>query len=66
MPVDLRQGSADGLPFDHDIFDAALAINSMQVWPDAMSGLREICRVIKPGGKWLWSSRRVPVRRGPG
>ena len=31
-------------------FDKALAINSMQVWPDAIGGLREIRRVMKTGG----------------
>ena len=49
--VDLRRGSADDLPFDGDSFDAALAINSLQVWPDAMAGLREIRRVLRPGGR---------------
>jgi ubiquinone/menaquinone biosynthesis C-methylase UbiE len=49
--VDLREGSADALPFDDDTFDAALAINSLQVWPDASAGLREIRRVAKPGGR---------------
>ena len=49
--VDLRRGSADDLPFDDDTFDATIAINSMQVWPDVMAGLREIRRVAKPGGR---------------
>ncbi|SEJ92611.1 class I SAM-dependent methyltransferase [Paraburkholderia diazotrophica] len=47
--VDLRQGSAERLPFDDDIFDKALAVNSMQVWPDAAAGLAELRRVMKPG-----------------
>jgi ubiquinone/menaquinone biosynthesis C-methylase UbiE len=49
--VDLRRGSADDLPFDDATFDAALAINSMQVWPDTMAALREIRRVAKVGGR---------------
>ncbi|MGI8570282.1 MAG: class I SAM-dependent methyltransferase [Methylocella sp.] len=49
--VDLRRGSVTSLPFADNTFDKALAINSMQVWPDAVAGLREMRRVIKPGGK---------------
>jgi ubiquinone/menaquinone biosynthesis C-methylase UbiE len=48
--VDLRHGSVERLPFDDNSFDKALAINSMQVWPDAVAGLRDIRRVMKPGG----------------
>ena len=48
--VDLRNGSVEKLPFADETFDKALAINSMQVWPDARRGLREIGRVLKPGG----------------
>ncbi len=39
------------LPFEDSTFDKALAINSMQVWPDILAGLREMLRVIKRGGK---------------
>jgi ubiquinone/menaquinone biosynthesis C-methylase UbiE len=48
--VDLRYGSAERLPFADETFDKALAINSMQAWPDARAGLREIQRVLKRGG----------------
>jgi ubiquinone/menaquinone biosynthesis C-methylase UbiE len=48
--VDLQLGSVERLPFEENSFDKALAINSMQVWPDAMAGLREMRRVMKPGG----------------
>jgi hypothetical protein len=37
--VDLRRGSVDGVPFDDNSFEKVLAINSMQVWPDATAGL---------------------------
>jgi ubiquinone/menaquinone biosynthesis C-methylase UbiE len=47
--VDLRHGSVDSLPFGDSSFDGALAVNSMQVWPDAVAGLREIRRVLRPG-----------------
>lgn len=49
--VELRLGSVEALPFNSDTFDKALAINSMQVWPDAVAGLHETRRVLKPGGR---------------
>ncbi len=49
--VDLRTGSVESLPFADETFDKAFAINSMQVWPDARGGLREIRRVLKHGGR---------------
>jgi ubiquinone/menaquinone biosynthesis C-methylase UbiE len=49
--VDLRHGSVESLPFADNSFDKALAINSMQVWPDAVTGLREIRWVMKLGGR---------------
>jgi len=48
--VDLLRDSIERLPFEDDTFEKALAINSMQVWPDAIGGLREIRRVMKAGG----------------
>jgi ubiquinone/menaquinone biosynthesis C-methylase UbiE len=49
--VEVRRGSVESLPFEKDTFDKALAINSMQVWPNAAAGLREIQRVMKPSGR---------------
>jgi len=48
--VDLRYGSVERLPFAEETFDKALAINSMQTWPDVRAGLRDIQRVLKHGG----------------
>lgn len=49
--ADLRRGSVESLPFDDNTFDKALAINSMQVWPDATAGLAEMRRVMKSGAR---------------
>ena len=48
--VDLKHGSVDSLPFESDTFDKAMAINSMQIWWDAVAGLRQMRRVLKSGG----------------
>jgi ubiquinone/menaquinone biosynthesis C-methylase UbiE len=49
--VELRQGTVDHLPFADGAFDKVLSINSMQVWPDAVAGMREVWRVLKAGGR---------------
>jgi ubiquinone/menaquinone biosynthesis C-methylase UbiE len=49
--VELRLGSAESLPFEDNSFDKALAINSMQVWPEPITGLREVRRVLKSSGR---------------
>ena len=48
--VDPRHGSVASLLFADNTFDKALAINSMQVWPDAVAGLREMRRCMRTGG----------------
>jgi ubiquinone/menaquinone biosynthesis C-methylase UbiE len=52
--VELLRGFADNLPFDEDVFDKGLTINSMQLWPDVGAGLEEILRVLKPGGRFAF------------
>jgi len=48
--IDLQQGSVEKLPFPDSRFDKVLAINSLHHWGDKQAGLREIRRVLKPGG----------------
>lgn len=48
--IEVHYGPAAALPFRAETFDGAFSINSMQLWPDAVAGLNEIRRVLKPGG----------------
>jgi ubiquinone/menaquinone biosynthesis C-methylase UbiE len=51
--VHLKQGSAARLPHDDATFDAVYAVNSAQFWPDLTQGMREVRRVLRPGGRAL-------------
>jgi SAM-dependent methyltransferase len=48
--VDIRQATAENLPFDDDTFDAALAQLVVHFMTDPVAGLREMGRVTRPGG----------------
>ncbi|MGH3318695.1 MAG: class I SAM-dependent methyltransferase [Streptosporangiaceae bacterium] len=62
--ADLRQGTADRLPFDDASFDHVVSVNSCQIWPDLTAGLREAHRVLRPGGTIVLAvhSRSAPSR----
>jgi ubiquinone/menaquinone biosynthesis C-methylase UbiE len=51
--VDLRLGDVQTLDFPDDSFDAAVASFVFCSVPDPVLGLREIMRVVKPGGQVL-------------
>jgi len=63
--VDLRRRSVESLPFEGNSFDKALAINSMQVWPDAVAGLREM-RTWRQDRAWLYALFGAGERRTEG
>lgn len=46
----VRQGTAERIPWADAEFDRALSVNSLFYWPDAAQGVREIRRVLRPGG----------------
>jgi ubiquinone/menaquinone biosynthesis C-methylase UbiE len=48
--VAIELGDAMALPFGNASFDKVCAIETFYFWPDALRGLREIRRVLKPGG----------------
>jgi SAM-dependent methyltransferase len=50
--IDLRQGDVNGLPFDSGTFDIAWASNVLHHEDRPVETLRELARVVRPGG-WV-------------
>jgi ubiquinone/menaquinone biosynthesis C-methylase UbiE len=54
--VEIKQGSVSDLPFPDDTFDLATAFETTMFWPSLVNDLREVRRVLKPGGVLLISN----------
>lgn len=52
-----RVAPAHSLPFDDATFTAASAVNTLGFWPDPEAGVREIHRVLAPGGRFVVALR---------
>jgi len=48
--VEITQASVSRLPFPEDKFDLVTAIETQYYWPNLVEDMREILRVLKPGG----------------
>lgn len=53
--VDISAGTADQIPLQDESCDTVLTVNSVAMWPNLSSGLREIHRVLRPGGHLVLS-----------
>ena len=53
VTIDVADGEANALPFPDATFDAATLVQVIEYVPDAVGALREIARVLKPGGALL-------------
>lgn len=51
------------LPFPAGVFDRTIATFSFHIWPRPVVGIKEMVRVLRPGGRaWIYELRReVPV-----
>lgn len=53
----MRQDAGKRLPFDDDAFDVVTCLEALEFLPDAQAALKEMCRVLRPGGLLLTSIR---------
>jgi ubiquinone/menaquinone biosynthesis C-methylase UbiE len=51
--VQIECASVSQLPFSGDFFDLVTAIETQYYWPNVENDMREILRVLKPGGRLL-------------
>jgi SAM-dependent methyltransferase len=56
--IEWRQGDLQSLPFADETFDLAICQQGLQFLPDREAGLRQMHRVLRPGGRLvlaIWS-----------
>jgi len=62
--VTVKWGDVADLPFRAGRFHKVLTVNSLYYWPDLIGSLREVARVMKPGGR-LAAGFRSAASLGP-
>jgi SAM-dependent methyltransferase len=55
--AEVSLGASSALPYPDARFDAVLAVHVLYFWKDALADLREIHRVLRPGGRVLLGHR---------
>lgn len=61
--VTFKHSSAESLPFPDQSADIVLSSISFHHWTDQIQGLREIARVLRPGGLFCLADHTFPLSR---
>lgn len=67
--LEIRQGDAGSLPYDDATFDKVCGTHVIYFWPDAVATVRELRRVLRPGGTLALAYQereRMPSRNAEG
>ena len=51
--VEIKHGLISSLPFPEKFFDIVISVETVNFWPDIINDLKEVKRVLKPGGTLL-------------
>jgi SAM-dependent methyltransferase len=60
--ADIREGDLEALPFADASFDAVTAVNSLFYAEDMAAAMRELVRVVRPGGRVVVTAWGPPER----
>lgn len=60
IPTEFIVASACSIPFVDNYFDALFCFAGVGHFPDLPKGLKEMARVVKPGGKVVFCEKNVP------
>ena len=60
--ADVREGDLEALPFADASFDAVAAVNSLFYAEDMVAAMRELVRVVRPGGRLIVTAWGPPDR----
>ena len=57
--VEVTEGSVSNLPFDDNTFDLITGFETIYFWPEFENDLKEVYRVLKPGGTFFICNEAV-------